>query len=245
MNPLLYAETRAALRYTRTITERALPTEGYYGCDRLYAQIYLQDFPKWKRKVFGYLRDLAGQGESVVYADVCGRATGVDLGASRNYSFSLQPTDYHFSPCKGETRMQGDIFSMKDFYSFVGLLRRNGDYPAFVTFEPVAGLQNYSPCGKEQDPFLRFEVSYQRLENNLCQMIGVLKEGGFLFLGPPFQFMNSVDFWRGLPQEEYPFSRWVKALCKELRCSVEIGPSYFAGPRFLIRKHIVSRKRKS
>ena len=239
-------EIRDALCLIQNISAKERAGSGYYRLNRVFADLYLQGLPKWETKIRRFFNTLREQGKSVVFVDVCGRATGASLGADKSYSFSLQPVDiHHFCQCEKEVRVRGDVFIAADFYSFVRLIRSNGDKPALVTFKPVAGLQSYSPRRDFKDkPGLHYEVIFQRLKNNLRKMIEVMMPGGFMLLEHPFQLgdsTDSTDFLRGAPQDQYKSSLWVSAFCKEMRCSVEIK-STLCGPVWLIRKRKVRRR---
>ncbi|MDO8729275.1 MAG: hypothetical protein Q7K26_05340 [bacterium] len=229
-------KVREAILYNRSRTQDVLKNSQYYRLDRSRASDYLWcDDGAWKTAIQTFFQSLRQHGERVVYVDVCGRANASSLGADRNYSFSLQPTDYHFLRCKENLCVQGDIFNARDFYSFVNLLRKNKDYPAFVTFVPVAGLQRYTPWHKAE--CLHAEVIYQRLENNLRKMLEVVRPGGFIFVGRAFQFTELGDFFRRKPLEKYESSLWIRDFCRKNKCTVKICDPMF-GPSFLIRKRI-------
>jgi hypothetical protein len=234
-----------AAQHNRLVSQKEWESDGYYRVDRHDASGYLSMWPKWRMKVREYFRSLKEQGERAVYADVCGRASGASLGADKSYSFSLQPLSTFWYREDKELRVRGDIFSSKDFYSFVNLLRSNGDNPGFVTFEPIVGLEGYTPWESAKGlPRLHADVTYQRLLNNLEKMFEILKPGGFIYLDRPFQLTGLKDFFMKVPQEQNDMTLSIKQFCKEKgHCSVEIERS-ICGPKFLIRKHL-SRKKKT
>jgi hypothetical protein len=229
------AGIQEALRYIRGITRKIASGDNRYKLDRSDAAQYLWAMPKWKSVICDFFRSLQQQGEEAVYVDICGRANAVSMGADKHYSFSLQPVGHHWLRCKEEIRIQGDIFSARDFYSFVNLLRKNGDRPAWVTFEPVAGLQSHTPCTRGNPPALQLEVTYQRLENNLRKMLEVVRPGGFIFIECPFQMMNCGDWFQKKPVEKYESSLWLKDFCKTHRCTLDMIKT-LVGPRYLLRK---------
>ncbi|HEY6022196.1 MAG TPA: hypothetical protein VIY48_20715 [Candidatus Paceibacterota bacterium] len=232
---------RQALRYTRRITAVVLEKEDhYFRLDRRDAAEYLWDRDDWKRLLREYFESLRNQGERVVYVDICGRTDARSFGVERNYSFSLQPVDFYWIRPKDNILVQGDIFSARDFYSFVNLLRANDDYPAWVVCEPVAGLQSYTP--RKKGPDLHFEVTYQRLANNLRKMLEIVRPGGYVFLECPFQGMNFGDWFQKKPVEEYESSLWIKDFAKRHGCTVRIKSS-IVGPRYLLRKRMIRRRR--
>ena len=162
-----------------------------------------------------------------------------------SYCFSLKtPYGARLHHSDQDVLIEGDIFRMRDFYSFLATLKQRGDNPAFVTFEPMAGLQSYTPLKTNPRTKLHSRVTYQRLENNLRKLIEVVKTGGYIYLDRPFQFdsMDTADFIRGVALEDYQSFKWFKDLCKEEHCSVEIGSIF--GTRFLIRRWL-SGKNKS
>ena len=231
------ADIREALLEIRRITGKKSEGDEYYRLDRDDASSYFRGYPKWERKIGDYLRSL--HESEAVYVDICGRAQGSYLGAREHYSFSLQPL-YSWQrrdSNREEQRFCGDIFSTRDFNAFLSLLKRNGDAPALVTFEPIAGLENYIPHkGSKTRAALNSEVTFQLLEHALRRLVAVMRPGGYILLGPPFHFgTNLGDFLQKVPQEKYQSTLYVKALCRKFKCSVEVGSS-INGPRWLIRK---------
>lgn len=241
----LSTELRLALEELHETSRRGWKSSQFYAVDRRRADQYFVELEKWEKKIREYLQSLRAQDEYVTYVDICGRAKATSLGAQENYSFSLQPISPYETPARvagsntEDPRFRGDIFSARDFNRFLAMIRRNGSAPAFVTFEPFAGLHNYIPFGGAGHPRLNKKVAFQILERNLRRLIGVIRPGGYLFLGPPFQFGSDMgDFLREKPQSEYGSSLYVKELCRKLKCSVEIKAT-INGPRWLIRKREV------
>lgn len=232
-------EIRRTIIHLKTIGQKNKAGGEYYRLDRSDGSRYLEPFPKWQREITKYLAELRAKGEVPVYVDICGRAHGRVLGAVKNYSFSLQPIENHFFQSDDETLIEGNLFASRDFNSFIRLLRENDSCPAFVTFEPVAGLQSYTP-GTAQG--ISPTVTYQCLGNKLRRIYDVLLPGGFIYLRRPFQFDGIGEFFAGVPQEKSTLALQIKEFCQNRRCSLQVERSAF-GPGWLIRKHL-ERKRK-
>jgi hypothetical protein len=129
---------------------------------------------------------------------------------------------------------------MRDFNSFVALLRRKRVRPAFVTFEPVAGLQSYTPRpqGPDVPTSLHKQVCYGRLLNNLRRIIRIMRPGGYVFLGKPFALddLTLGDQLASKPLKEYEAFKILKAFCDKERCTLHVES--LLGIRFLIRKRL-------
>lgn len=243
------AEIRAVVEFHRAQAARGKRRTNPYKVDRRDAWQYLVLHKEWSKRIQKFLWGLRDQGVPAVYVDICGRARGEGLGADINYSFSLQNKD-HFIKYEDEVFIEGDLFNARDFGSFIRMLKENGHAPAFVTFEPVAGLQEHTPYkpehiewaltqGKEHSlswvPKYIWAVTWQRLENNLRRLIEVLRPGGYIFLLRPFQLTDADEFFRRIPATEGRVARGVQRIVSEMRCTVEIVPS-IVGPTCLIKK---------
>jgi hypothetical protein len=241
----LRTELRQALEEIKGKSKRAWNGDHFYRVDRRDAYDYFGVLPKWREIIRKYLYELREQGEHVAYADICGRTTAASLGADINYSFSLQPfmSRKVLGSNREETRVQGDLFSTRDFNSFIRLIRRNEDQLAFVAFEPIVGLESFTPNKRSTTrPRLNEEVTYQILERHLAKVVSILRPGGYIYLGPPFQLTRDLAaFFRGAPQSEYRESLQVKAICKKLKCSVKVGAT-IGGPHWLIQKKEIKKK---
>ncbi len=225
------ANIRAVVSRLRKLTNTKRKGGECYRLDRCNGTSYLAGHRKMEKKVYTFLQSLRSAGEPIVYIDVCGRAK-LDF-ADINYSFSLQENYWAFE--QTPERRVGDLFSAKDFYGFLRMIKGNDHRPSLVTCEPVAGLDTYSlEIGKKTFDCYK-AVLYQRLENNLRAMIELLRPGGFIYLTRVLPRTNISEFFARIPQDEYMESRFIKALCKSMHCSVEIEPT-ICGPAFLIRK---------
>lgn len=231
VSPPTTRDVRSTVRALREITARRADDQ-YYRVDRRNAAEYLWDRDDWKKLISEFFSQLGGKGHDIVFVDVCGRASARSMGATHNYSFSLQKVGT-FDDNEDGSQVRGDIFNSRDFYSFVNLLRERGHFPAWVTCEPIVGLQSYAPYTKHG--LLREQVVFQRLENNLRRMIEVVLPGGFIFLECPFQGMNLGDFIQKKSLEEYDSTLWLKDFCSRNKCSLRVKDS-IVGPRFLLRK---------
>jgi hypothetical protein len=232
------SEVKEVIRWNRAATAEAYPNDPYnWRVDRLYSD-YMSLQPKWDRKVKHYLRELKARGERVIYADICGRTTATGWGVDASYCFALHTSKItRMRHPQEDVIVDGDLFRMRDFYSFLALMRDRGDRPAFVTFYPMAGLQRYTPS--ERNARLHPRVTWQRLENNLRRLIEVVRPGGYLYIDRPFQLAD-VDLgdWLRRPRVElkdYTSVRWMKAFCKGKRCSVEFDRD-ISGTKLLLRK---------
>ncbi len=207
----------------------------HYRLDRGQGGQYMTGHKKMEEKVYGFLRTLRAQNEPVVYVDICGRAKLE--GADINYSFSLQENYWTFDQVP--ERFVGDIFSAKDFYGFLQMIRSSGFQPSFVTCEPVAGLNDYTPFwNADCKKLAHYEaILYQRLENNLRETVKLLRPGGFIFLTRILGGEGLGEFLAGVPQEGRQESLFMKSLCQSMRCSLDIE-STVCGPAFLIRKRL-------
>ncbi len=224
-------DIRAVVSQFRQLSREKQEGGERYRLDRLSAEAYMDVDAEFRKKVYHFLRTLRGSGEKVVYVDICGRAK-LDW-ADANYSFSLQ--ENYWKSDQIPERFVGDLFSAKDFYGFLRMLRNNGHRPSFVTCEPVAGLNEYTVVGyKKTGPYE--EVLYQRLENNLRAMIKLLRPGGFIFLSRVRQGEGFGEFLAHIPPEKRKATLFMKALCKSMRCSVDMSAWHGGTPNFLIRK---------
>lgn len=242
------SEIKEAIRWNRDASAKAYPTDPYgFRVDRFYSD-YMSLQPKWERKVALYMDELKKVGERIVYADICGRTTAAQLGVDISYCFSLHASKItrKMHP-KEDVLIDGDIFCMRDFYSFLALMRDKGDRPAFVTFYPIAGLERYTPSESEKYIKTRLHprVTWQRLENNLRKLIQTVRPGGYIYIDRPFQFAgDDLGDWMRRPRVElknYTSVKWMKAFCKGKHCSVEFDRD-ICGTKFLIRKWVERKK---
>ena len=222
-------EIKAVISRFRNHTIAKQKAGEHYRLDRSRADAYMTNH-KIGKKVYDFLHSLRNSGEAVVYVDVCGRAK---LGlANVNYSFSLQENYWEFD--RTAERAVGDLFSAKDFYGFLRMIMSNGHRPSFVTCVPVAGLNTYTWNGDKLERYE--EVMYQRLENNLRATIRALRPGGFIYLAEVLQGEGTSEFFAGIPHEKRKATLFLKALCKSMRCSLDVVVAHGGTPYFLIRK---------
>ena len=234
---------RHTLRYLREVADIRQSQGEEYRLDRLHAEEYFrvgeprEDIGrKLERAISEYTQDLKATGNhSLVFVDICGRATyGL---AEHNYSFSLQPHNSIYPQKQGECCVVGNIFDSKDFRVLLNMLNKNSHRPFLVTFEPVAGLENYNPLYLYKEQNCADTTIYGCLEKRLAEIVEILLPGGYLFLGKPFQGMNLMDFFvHKIPQEEYVSSLWVKHLARKLKCSFRVV-SCPTGPYWILRKY--------
>jgi hypothetical protein len=236
---------REAILWNRAASAKDYPDDGYrHRVDRLYSD-YMSLESAWRKEVHAYLDGLKVQGERVVYADICGRTTGVKWGADVSYCFSLHTSNImRQSHPPQDVIVDGDLFRMRDFNSFLALMRDNGDQPAFVTFYPMAGLQSYTPLSsyEHRKTKLHPEVTWQRLENNLRRLLKVVRPGGYIYLDRPFQLgsTDTLDWMQRRVLKEYQSVKWMQAFCRGKGCTVRFDRD-ITGVKFLVRKR-ASRK---
>ncbi len=232
------ADIRNAILWNREQAAIDYRTDDYgHPVDRLRAD-YLSRQPKWEKEVRSYLKRLHKRGERVVYADICGRASGDCLGADISYCFSLHASNLRRRFCRpGEVLVDGDLFRMRDFNSFLAQMKRNGDAPALVTFNPLAGLQSYTPTKEKLAIKLHPQVTWQRLENNLRRLLETVRPGGYLYLDRPFQLAGTDTFdWLSRKELcEYQSVKWMTAFCRDRRCRIRFDRT-ITGVKFLLKK---------
>jgi len=240
------AHTRLAIKeailFNRNETRRTLtnPQGHLYNVDRLYADEYLAMQPKWKDLVRAYLRALRVQGERVVHVDICGTAMGHSLGAEISYCFALNAGVLWRRGKPGSHELiRGDIFCMRDFYSFVAHVRDKEGTIALATFCPIVGLQSYSPwdhdSGRETE--LHPRVTWQRLENNLRRLVQTMRPGGYIFIARPFSLgdPDTVCFLRKMQPKDYTSVQWMKKFCRRNHCKIRYQRT-ITGIEFLLQK---------
>lgn len=213
-----------------------------FNVDRREAHKYFATHPKMLRTIREYFHTLKEENKKIVYADICGRATGDSLGADYSYSFSLNPGKYLESD-NSRTFFKGDIFNKGDFLRFVNTIKGHGDKLNLVTFEPLAGLMGYDwPKDKENTDFHKAVVNKQ-LENNLKMIVDILEPGGYIYMSKPFSLggVDTLDFLMRKKQNEYQRSKEMKIFCRKNGLRIKIEGTIF-GPVFLIHKPIRKEK---
>jgi hypothetical protein len=215
------SDLRAALAHLHSISEKARQRDGYYRVDRHSIAAYFDLRNSWMRQLRSYLESLTNDKERIVCVDVCGRATGCRWGADHSYTYSLQPLGA-FTGSANESHVRGDLFNGREFGAFIKTIAANGERPAVVAFEPLAGLEAYIPFESADLPALYPRVVYQLLEKHLREMVKIVRVGGFLYIGPPFQFLNIGDFLCKKPQNEYDLSLKMKKVARRLNCRIQI-----------------------
>lgn len=237
---------REAILWNRARSAEDYDKDPYiHRVDRKHCD-YMSLLPKWERKVQDYIWQLKQAGQRVVYADICGRTTAVERGADISYGFSLHASEMtRIVHPKQDILVDGDLFRMRDFYSFLALMRDKGDRPAFVTFNPMAGLQSYTPS--ESDKYINTRlhprVTWQRLANNLRHLLEVVRPGGYVYLDRPFQLAgtDTIDWLLKKELKDYQSAMWMKEFCKGKQCSVMVDRD-ISGLKFLLHKRNQRRK---
>lgn len=233
-------EVRKAILWNRAMSAKNYDGDPYaYRVDRMRCD-YMSLQPKWERKVWDFIDELKDSGQRVVYADICGRSTAASWGVDISYCFSLHASEMtRIVHPKQDVIVDGDIFSMRDFSSFLSLMRDKGDRPAFVTFYPMAGLQSYTPSESEKyrNTRLHWQVTWQRLANNLRRLLKVVRPGGYVYLDCPFQLAgtDTIDWLRKKELKDYESVIWMKQFCKGKQCTVMVDRD-ITGPKFLLHK---------
>ncbi len=237
------ASVRSALQLVRahSATELSVAEKPWwYDCDdaiEYFERFETDDLLAARDDVRGFLTRLRSRGKDAVYVDLCGRAVGGSLAANKSYNFSIQPICS--APIEGVVRVCGDFYSAKHFSLFTTLLAQRGDYPAFVSFDPVAGLLRYWPRGgtpEDSDATYKAVVK-QRVLNNLRRIALLLRPGGYLLASHPFQdFLQLPSFRLGRtlhPDDPTPI---IGALVASLGYEMRVLSSSTRGPRWLIRR---------
>jgi hypothetical protein len=242
-----FGSIRKALELHKKSTEetREANNTDHYRVDRSNAERYFALHPEWQRKIKKYFQHIHSKGETVVYVDICGRASGDSLGADKTYCFSLKtPEMAKVFTSDNTSFIDGDIFNSKDFSNLLDKIEEGGVQPALVTFEPIVGLQAHTPDYTKKEVSENYkEATYQQLEKRLVDMIEILKPGGYVYLSRPFQFDDSArDFMQGKPVEEWSLSLQVKRVAGEHGCTVEVSGG-LGGPYFLIKKLVRPKKK--
>lgn len=214
------------------------PFDDRYRLDRPETYQYFTIHKEWSTKLHNYFSELHSNNERVVHIDICGRSGARSMGADISYCLSLYTTDFAKEiAAPHKILFDGDIFTTKHFDSFVSFAKKDVA-PALITFEPVAGLQAYSP-GLHQDKLssLYKEITYQQLIRRLRIGIELLRPGGFMYLERPFQFDSShfIDIFNKKSFKDFTLSIEIKKLLKRRKCKIEIR-GHLGGPYFLIQK---------
>ncbi len=188
---------------------------------------------EWKPQIMDFFDSLHRSGDKIVYLDICGTADGEKIGADVSYGFSLQtPANVATRPDK--ILIEGDVFSRKDFNRLIETILKSGDLPAFITFEPYAGIgDQVSVSGPHVtgDATVELEraktrLAYDRLANNLRKIIEMLRPGGFLLVG---EFFRDSQYLEDLAPR---IPAMLRAIAEENGCSFEESNL----DRYLIRK---------
>ncbi len=258
-----FSEIRRAIEFHLKMSERK-KQDDEYRVDRYDVVEYFAMISKWKLEVMKFLEEVHDLGEKVLFLDICGRATGYNLGADISYCFSIENTDFRKILSKPRDNFfDGDIFNSNDFSDFLNKVSGVGIPPALVTFAPMAGLTSYYSLGGAHENISSNykEVTHGQLEKRLHQIVDILKPGGYIYIeNPPFNSTDSlreVSFFYKIPttpnnnsnktkkepheQETYEISLELKRIAKELDCGIKITPTIL-GPGFLIRKPYDNRK---
>lgn len=147
----------------------------HYRLDRYDASRYFALHKKRGEEIAECFKKIHNQKQKVVYADICGRATGEKLGADKSYCFSFKtPTSRQSvlelsNVLNGRKKheavfVDGDIFNSGDFAHFLAQMKKDTSAPALVTFEPVAGLGDYQPIHNTVDILPNYRgITYQQL----------------------------------------------------------------------------------
>jgi len=111
---------------------------------RVHEYFYNAQNPEWEDEVKDFFRALGESGEKAIYLDLCGTASGVDIRASKTYTFALKTPDYvkRRAPERNDWT-DGDMLSNQDLRALASRMTKAGDRPALITFEPYGGLEDY------------------------------------------------------------------------------------------------------
>jgi hypothetical protein len=227
-----FSEVRRAARELRAVSAREAKASHYYRVDRTDTSRYFYGMEDWLREIEKYLTSVRVQGETAAYLDVCGTTSAERLGCTVNYQFTIQDRR-RLSVTKNTFPVVGDLFARSDFDRVITLVKANGHLLSLTTFQPMAGLQRFTPKADTQLE----SVVYQHLCHQLAKVVEITREGGYILLERPFQFCphNLRDFLRGERGTKSSAHAWVKKLARSLRCKIRVSNT-LNGPMWLLRK---------
>jgi len=228
-----FRQIRETIKLHNSISKNKDPDDNY-RLDRYNVNSYFDIHEKWRDKICSYFHELHDAGEKVVHVDICGRATARSLGADISYCFSFKTPLFRSILEPNNVFIDGNIFNTSDFSSLINRLRKDNARPALVTFEPVAGLQDYHLLAEHVPDYMK--ITYGQLEKRLTDMIGILRPGGYIYLERPFQFGTLADSFLRKDQKDYEISLSLKKISRLEKCRIEIS-SVIGGPYFLINKN--------
>ncbi len=231
-----FLNLRKVMHYYANTSQQKINEGDRYRLDRRYTRQYFEIHPKWYEKIYSTISKQIGR---KVHIDICGRTNASNMGFDASYCFALKTSDFikkissanHFY-------FDGDIFDPVVFNMFISFIKDHKLNPSLVTFEPVAGLQEYGPCTEIDRNVSRYrEIVYGYLQKRLIQVITILKPGGYIYLERPFQSdpILIADFFRGVPRNKMDISMEMKKIARRHKCKIEVSNDIH-GPHFLIHK---------
>lgn len=232
-----FSQIRKSILFHRNASSEKIKDGDRYRLDRFYTQDYFDIHPQWKEKVMKYFSSLAEQKIRVVHVDICGRTQAKRMGANKSYCFSLK-RNILFTNSSYQEYFDGDIFNSSDFSKFITLIKKEEKTnTALITFEPVAGLQDYGPERKIDGAPDYKAITYAFLGKRLTNLINILRPGGYIYPERPFQFDadNFIDRFSRKKKGEYVLSVRIKKIVRKLKCRIEMNQT-IGGVYYLIHK---------
>jgi hypothetical protein len=235
--PMIYSfsELRDGVMKMRSVISNNPTSSHYYRVDRSWADEYFFQLDAWKREIVDFASTVRDSGQSAVHLDICGNTSARSLGYEHSYQFSMSTRGHWPVDC---TAYRGDIFDKQALRDFLQQIEAERGKLSFTTFMPMAGLQSYTPqrsCASHRD------VLYQRLFQQLEQVLLHTQVGGYVLLERPFQLDSGDgrigDFLSRTPFKQTAFHTAVKAWAKLLKCSVRGKDSIVGGNWLLKRDH--------
>ena len=236
-----FLEIRKVMEYYHSVAIKGIEGGDHFRLDRHQTREYFFIHKMWDEKLHKYINEELKNKEKLIHLDICGRTNARTMGFHKSYCFALK-TSYFRKKMSEDNHyfFDGDLFNPNDFNEFIELIKTQKAYPTLITFEPVAGLQDYGPEIKIDGVSNYREIVFAYLVKRLYQIVEILKPGGFLYMERPFQFDsdNAVDFFCRVPQNKFKISNSLKKVARKLKCKIEIGKE-IGGPYFLLRKNII------
>ena len=210
------------------------PRDLYGILGREDASEYFWHHPKWKEEILKYFRQIHESGGKVVYVDICGQATGENLGADQSYSFSFDAPKNKIKSSDSAVFVTGNIFKMEDVSRFLEVIKAGGTAPALVTFNPISAFDTYKPDinlvrqdSTKREFYIQKAIIYKKFEKVLKEVVDVIGEKSYVLFSPPFRYFEQPPELRAE----------VKKIAGKLNCEVEADPiSTGEDPDFLLRK---------
>jgi len=182
-----FSEIRKVMRYYNSVEMIKAEAGDHYRLDRNNTREYFFLHKEWYKKIEKYVNEQ--KGSNLIHLDICGRTSARTMGFNESYCFALKTSELikKFA-LKNHHFFNGSLFNPNKFKNFIKLIKDSGKFPSLVTFEPVAGLQDYGPKVLIEGVSNYRDIVFTYLSKRLCQVVEILKPGGFIYMERPFQF---------------------------------------------------------